>query len=77
MTRVKEEHICNEHVQHMFYIIPCIHNMIAACQMDFIRNGVCAPHDRPAIHMLSMCCDNTRLMGCPFLHNKDHIVKNL
>jgi hypothetical protein len=30
ITRVKEEHIRNEHVRRMFYDIPCIGNMIAA-----------------------------------------------
>jgi hypothetical protein len=23
------------------------------------------------------CCDNVRPVGCPFLHNKDYIIKNL
>jgi hypothetical protein len=28
--------------------------------------------------MLTACCDNVQQVGrCPFLHNKDHIVKNL
>jgi hypothetical protein len=49
--------------------------MIAVRQMDFIGNVVRAPHNRPAQHMLSACCDNTRLVDCPFLHNKDHIVR--
>ncbi len=43
----------------------------------FIGSVVHAPHDRPAQRMLTACCNNTRLVGCPFLHNKDHIVKNL
>jgi hypothetical protein len=77
VTRVEEERICNEHDWHMFYNIPHIRNMIAVHQMDFIGNVVCAPHNRPAQHMLSACCDNTRLVGHPFLHNNDHIVMNL
>jgi hypothetical protein len=77
MTRVKDECICNEQVWCMFYNISCKCNMIAARQMDFIGNVVRAPCGRPVQHMLSACCDNTRLVGCPFLHNKDHIVKNL
>ena len=77
MFKVKEECIRNEHVRHMFYDIPQVRNMIAAQQMDFIGSVVRAPHNRPAQRMLTACCDNTRLVDCPFLHNKDHIVKNL
>jgi hypothetical protein len=51
--------------------------MIAAQQMDFIGSVVYVPCDRPAQCMLITCCNNTRLVGCPFLHNKNHIVKNL
>jgi len=43
ITRVKEERIRNEHVRRMFYDIPCIGNMIAARQMDFIGKNICAP----------------------------------
>ncbi len=77
MTRVKEECTHNEHVWRMFYDIPRTRNMTVAHQMDFIGNVVRAPHNRQAQYMLSVCCDNTRLVGHPFLHNKDHIVKNL
>jgi hypothetical protein len=77
MFKVKEERIRNEHVHHMFYDIPQVCNMIAAQQMDFIGSVVRAPHNRPAQCMLATCCNNTRLVRHPFLHNKDHIVKNL
>ena len=77
MTRVKEEQIRNKHICCMFYDIPRICNMIAACQIEFIGIVVCSPHDRPAQCILAACCNNTRLVGHPFLHNKDHIVKNL
>jgi hypothetical protein len=63
MFKVKEECIRNEHVCHMFYDIPRVHNMIAAQQMDFVGGIVCAPHDRPAQRMLAAYCDNTRLVG--------------
>jgi hypothetical protein len=36
MSTVKEEKIRNERVREMFYSIPCVRNMIAARQMDFI-----------------------------------------
>ena len=61
----------------MFYNILCVRNMIAAQQMDFISGAVHAPPDRPAQRMLTACCNNTCLVGRPFLHNKEHIVKNL
>ena len=61
----------------MFYDIPRVRNMIAARQMDLIGEAIRAPPDRPAQRMLTTCCDITRLVGCPFLHNKDHILKNL
>ena len=78
MFKVKEERIQNEHVRCMFYnIVPRVRNMIAARQMDFIGGAICAPPARPAQRMRTTCCDNTRLVGRPFLHNKEHIVKNL
>ena len=78
MFEIKEERIQNEHVRCMFYnIVPCVRNMIAARQMDFIGEAIRAPPNRPAQRMLTACCNNTRLVGRPFLHNKDHIVKNL
>jgi len=77
ITRVKEEHIRNEHVQKMFYDIPCIGNMIAARQMDFIGKIVRASPDCLAQPMLTACCDNIRPVGRPFLHTKDYIIKNL
>jgi hypothetical protein len=66
--------IRNEHVQRMFNDTPRMRNMIAAWQMDFIGNVLRGPHDCPAQQMLNACCDNIRLIGWPFLHNKDHII---
>jgi hypothetical protein len=77
MFKVKEERIRNKHVRRMFFDIPQVRNMIAAQQMDFIGSVVRAPHNRPAQRMLTAWCNNTHLVSCPFLHNKDHIVKNL
>ena len=75
--RVKEDHIKNEHIRRMFYDIPRTRNIIAARQMNFIGKIVQGPHDQPDQHMLTACCDNVQLTGRPFLHIKDHIVKNL
>ncbi len=77
MTRVCEEGIQNEHVRRMFYYIPCICNMIAARQLDFIGKTVHGPSDRPAQQMLTASCDTVCQFGCPFLHTKDYIVENL
>ena len=79
ITRVKEERIQNEHVRRMFYYIPHVGNMIAARQMDFIGKIICASPGHPAQQqqMLMSCCDNIRPVGCPFLHTKDYIIKNL
>jgi hypothetical protein len=61
----------------MFYDIPRVGNMIAARQLDFLGKTMRGPHDRPAQQMMTACCDNVHRVGCPFLHNKDFIVKNL
>ncbi len=67
----------SKHIRRMFFDIPRVRNMIAAGQMNFIGKVVRGPHDPPAQHMLTACCNNVWLTGRPFLHNKDHIVKNL
>ena len=77
MFRVKEEHLHNEHVGRMFYDIPHVGNMIAAHQLDFLGKTMRGPHDHPAKQMMTACCNNVRCVGCPFLHNKDFVVKNL
>jgi hypothetical protein len=77
MMQVKAERIYNKHVQQMFYDIPCVGNMIATQQLDFLGKTVHGPHDRPTQQMLTACCDIIQQVGCPFLHNKDYIVKNL
>jgi hypothetical protein len=77
MMRVKEERIRNEHMGRMFYDIPCVRNMIAARQLDFIGKAIRGAPDRPARSLIAAYCAHKRLVGCPFLHNKDAIVKNL
>ncbi len=61
----------------MFYDSPCVSNMIAMQQMDFIEKIIHAPSDRPAQQMLTACCDNICPVGRPYLHSKDYIIKNL
>jgi hypothetical protein len=77
ITKVRENHIKNEHVRRMFYDIPRVSNMIAARQLDFIGKTIRGPLDRPAQQLLTACYNYTRQVGRPFLHNKDFIVKNL
>jgi hypothetical protein len=77
MMRVREDRLHNEHVQKMFYNIPCVSNMIAVRQLDILGKTMQGPHDRPAQQMLTACCDNFCQVGCSFLHNKNYIVKNL
>jgi len=36
MSKVREQRLQNDKVQRMFYSIPCVRNMIAAWQMDFL-----------------------------------------
>jgi hypothetical protein len=51
--------------------------MIAACQLGFLGNVVCSPHDAPARRMLTACCQHKQKQGRPYLHNNDVNVKNL
>ena len=59
----------------MFYDIPCVVNMIAARQLSFL--GKIVQGDSPARRMLTACCQHKLNRGCPFLHIKDIIVRNL
>ncbi len=77
IMRVQDERIHNKHVQKMFYKIPQVRNMVAACQLDFLGKTIHGPQDHPAQQMLTACCNNICQVGCTFLHNKDYIVKNL
>ena len=77
MFQVKDERLHNEHGRRMFYNIPQVGNMIAAHKLDFLGKTMWGLHDRPAQQMMTACCNNIQHIGRPFLHNKDHIVKNL
>ena len=47
----------------MFYSIPCIHNMIAAQQMDFVGKMIRGPPDRPSRNMITAYCDHKHHVG--------------
>ena len=77
MSMVKEEKIRNERVSEMFYSIPCVRNMIAAQQMDFIGKMMRGPPDRPLLNMITACCDHKRRVGRPQTTGKIFMVENL
>jgi len=58
MRTVKEERIRNEKVREMFYLIPCVRNLIASRQADFIGKMIQGPPDRPSRNMITVCCDH-------------------
>jgi hypothetical protein len=58
MTQVKEGHLRNEKVWKMFYSIPCVRNMIAARQTDFIGKMIRGPPDQPSRNMITACCSH-------------------
>jgi len=61
----------------MFYSIPCVRNMIAARQMDFVGKMIRGPPDRPSHNMITACCDHKRYVGCPQTTGKNIMVENL
>ena len=65
MSAVKEERIRNERVREMFYLIPCIQNMIASWPADFIGKMTRGPPDRPSQNMITACCDHKQRVGRP------------
>ncbi len=77
MTKVYEQHLHNDNVRKMFYSIPCVRNMIAARQMDFVGKMVCGPPDRPSRNMITACCDHKRRVGRPQTTGKNFMVENL
>ena len=77
MSTVKEERIRNEKVHEMFYSIPCVQNMIASRQADFIGKMIRGPPDRPSRNMITACCDHKRRVGRPQTTGKNFIVENL
>jgi hypothetical protein len=77
MSTVKEEKIQNERVREMFYSIPCVRNMIAAQQTDFIGKMMCGLQDQPSLNMITACCDHKRRVGRPQTTGKIFMVENL
>ena len=67
----------NEQVRNTFYAMPCVKNMIAARQLDFIGKLIRGPHDQPARRMITSCCNETRRVRRPQTTEKNCIVKNL
>jgi len=77
MTRVKDERLRNCRVREMFYNIPCVRNMIAARQMDFVGKMIRGPPDRPSRNMITACCNHKRRVGRPQTTGKNFMVENL
>ena len=77
MSKVQEDRIRNEKVRRMFYSIPCVRNMIAARQADFIRKMIRGPPDQPLCNMITACCDHKRHVRCPQTTGKNFMVENL
>jgi hypothetical protein len=63
MTRVKDQGLPNCRVREMFYAIPCVRNMIAARQMDFVGKMIRGPPDCPSRNMITACCNHKRRVG--------------
>ena len=61
----------------MFYSIPCVRNMIAAGQMDFVGKTIRGLPDRPSCNMITACCDHKRRAGRPQTTGKNFLVENL
>ena len=77
MSTVREHRLHNDKVRRMFYSIPCVRNMIAARQMDFIGKMIRGPPDRPSRNMITACCDHKRRVGRPQTTGKNFMVENL
>jgi hypothetical protein len=77
MTNVREQRLRNDKVRRMFYSIPCVRNMIAARQMDFVGKMIRGPPDRPSRNMITACCDHKRKTGRPQTTGKNFMVENL
>jgi hypothetical protein len=77
MSTVKEEKNRNKRVREMFYSIPCVQNMIAARQTDFIGKMMHGPPNRPSLNMITACCDHKRRVGRQQTTGKIFMVENL
>ena len=72
MTKVQEDRIWNENVRKMFYSIPCVRNMIAARQANFISKMIRGPPN-----VITACCDHKRRDGCPQTTGEKIMVENI
>ena len=77
MSKVQEDRIRNEKVPRMFYSIPCVRNMIAARQADFIGKMIRGPPNQPSSNMITACCDHKRRVGRPQTTGNNFMVENL
>ena len=77
MTTVQEQRLRNAKVRDMFYSIPCVRNMIAARQMDFVGKMIRGLPDRPSRNMIMACCDHKCRVGQPQTMGKNFMVENL
>jgi hypothetical protein len=77
MSTVQEQRLRNGKVCDMFYSIPCVRNMIAARQMDFVGKMIRGPTNRPSRNMITACCDHKRRVGRPQTTGKNFMVENL
>ena len=67
----------NKQVRTSFFAMPCVKNMIAARQLDYIGKLIRGPHDQPARRMITSCCNETRQVGRLQRTEKNCIVKSL
>jgi hypothetical protein len=51
----------------MFYDIPRVGNIIAACQLNFLGKTMRGPPSHPAQQMMTACCDNARRLFVIFV----------
>ena len=70
ISNVQEDRIRNKRVQEMFYSIPCVRNMIAAHQADFIGKMIQGPPNRPLHNMITACCNHKWQVGRPQMTGK-------
>jgi hypothetical protein len=75
MSTVQEQRLCNGKVRDMFYSIPCVRNMIAARQMDFVGKMIRGPPE--SRNMITACCDHKRQVGRQQTTGKNFMVENL
>ena len=75
MTKVQEQRLQYGKVCDMYYSIPCVKNMIAARQMDFVGKMIRGPPDRLSCNMITACCDHKRQVGRPQTTGKNFMVE--